>query len=293
MPDLKRTHEADVLLLYVILLNADSETVSIILTSLPINQHISTYYLSSANAFLYPSYGAINWPAVAEATGITQSAARLKWYRLKQELDLKIQAGGFDYKDMRVAEAQSDGGNDVEGSSMKVISTPVATAATIAVAGGEESQPHAKQNGQQHSQLQEEKKKKEKRPPKTFQDVESVLFSDSSSAGSDGDVDEDDWVDGTRGGRRKSFVFYTGDLEGISGETTGNLVEVLASKRRELRMMASQERVSCWSSDSSLVEVARLFYGSLGDDFAFYSDEDDRGNGGVQEGGKAGDCAAT
>ncbi|PYI33329.1 hypothetical protein BP00DRAFT_444865 [Aspergillus indologenus CBS 114.80] len=259
MPDLKRTHEADVLLLYVILLNADSET--------------------------------INWPAVAEATGITQSAARLKWYRLKQELDLKIQAGGFDYKDMRVAEAQSAGEKDVEESSMKVISTPVATAATIAVAGGEESHSHAKQNGQQHPLLQEEKKKKEKRSSEIVHAVESVLFSDLSSAGSDGNVDEDDWVDGTRGGRRKSFVFYTGDLEGNSGETTGNLAEVLASKRRELRMMASQERVSCWSSDSSLVEEARLFYGSLGEDLAFYSDEDSRGNGGAQEGGKAGDCA--
>ncbi|PYH86008.1 hypothetical protein BO82DRAFT_428976 [Aspergillus uvarum CBS 121591] len=256
MPDLKRTHEADVLLLYVILLNADSET--------------------------------INWPAVAEATGITQSAARLKWYRLKQELDLKIQAGGLDYKDMRVAEAQSGDGRDVEGEgfSMKVIGA-------AAAAGEDEPHSDGKQKEQEQLQLQSNEERKEKKSSEIVQDVESVLFPDFSSAGSDGDVDEDEWVDGTRGGRRKSFVFYTGDRGEDLGETTGNLVEILESKRRELRMMASAERVSCWSSDSSLVKVARLFHGSLGEDFAFYSDEDDRGNGEVQEGGKAGDCAAT
>ncbi|OJJ97104.1 hypothetical protein ASPACDRAFT_62811 [Aspergillus aculeatus ATCC 16872] len=257
MSDLKRTHEADVLLLYVILLNADSRT--------------------------------INWSAVAEATGITQSAARLKWYRLKQELDLKIEAGGFDYRDMRVAEAQSgsDGDKDAGGFSMKV------TTATAATTAAEEDEPRSdgKPKEQQQSQLKRERKKKSS---KIVQDAESVLFSDSSSAGSDGDVDEDDWIDGTRGGRRKSFVFYAGGRGDKLGEIKSDGgVDVSETKERELKVMGSQERVSCWSSDSSLVKVGISGDGSQGEACAIYSDEDHGGDMEVKGGEKAGDFAAT
>ncbi|RAH74028.1 uncharacterized protein BO66DRAFT_459750 [Aspergillus aculeatinus CBS 121060] len=259
MPDLKRTHEADVLLLYVILLNADSRT--------------------------------INWPAVAEATGITQSAARLKWYRLKQELDQKIEAGGFGYRDMRVAEAQSGGEGDksAEGSLKKVVSA----AATATATAAEEDEPRSdgKPKGQQQSRLKRERKKKS---AKIVQEEGSVLFSDSSSAGSDGDVDEDDWVDGTRGGRRKSFVFYAGGRGDKLGEIkSGGDDDVSESKQRELKVMGSQERVSCWSSDSSLVKVGISGGGSQGEACAIYSDEDHGGNMLVKGAEKAGDSAAT
>ncbi|RAK79249.1 uncharacterized protein BO72DRAFT_55820 [Aspergillus fijiensis CBS 313.89] len=188
---------------------------------------------------------------------------------------------------MRVAEAQSggDGDKSAEGSLKKVVSA----AATATAAGEDEPRSDGKPKEQQQSRLKRERKKKS---TKIVQDAGSVLFSDSSSAGSDGDVDEDDWVDGTRGGRRKSFVFYAGGRGDKSGEIKSG-DDDSEIKERELKVMGSQERVSCWSSDSSLVKVGISGGGSQGEACAIYSDEDHGGNMQVKGVGKAGDSAAT
>ncbi|RAL14940.1 uncharacterized protein BO97DRAFT_412224 [Aspergillus homomorphus CBS 101889] len=257
----KPTAEADVLLLYVILLNADSNT--------------------------------INWPAVAKATGVTQPTARLKWYRLKQELDLKVHAGGFDYKGVRGGEAQihtqgrargEGAGGGTSAAAAETTAHEVGSQSTAAWGEGAGSSLEKHEQEQQPlRQTNKTQKQKKTSAPRIYPPETSFMLSESGSDVADDEgEDEDDWVDGTHGGRRKSCVFYLGDRgvmpavvnEGKSASATAACASASEIIAPELRLIESRERMSCWSSDSSLVRVGMWGDSSQGEDCAIYSDED-------------------